>query len=77
VRLLLIHGADVNAREKKHYDTPLIIAAASGFLEVAELLLAHGADVNATDSRGTPLAWATHTGHNDMAELLRKHGGHE
>ncbi len=40
-RLLLQHGADVNA------ENPLSESAASGDLEVCRLLLQNGADVNA------------------------------
>lgn len=77
VKSPLDHGANPNAKDNKVGDTPLIMAAGKGYKEVAELLLAHGADVNLTDEKGTPLTWATRTGHSGMADLLRKHGGHE
>ena len=55
VRLLLEHGADVNARAKNG-STPLHIASTFGAPEVARVLLEHGADVNARDADGrTPL----------------------
>lgn len=75
--VLLAHGADVNAKDDEVGDTPLIIAAGKGYEDVTELLLAKGADVNARDNRGTPLAWAIHTGHDKIADLLRQQGGHE
>ena len=54
-KLLLNHGAQVNARQEGGF-TPLHAAAQSGNLELATLLLDHGADVNAkTDKGKTPL----------------------
>jgi ankyrin repeat protein len=73
VRSLLTHRANANVKDNKHGNTPLIIAVAKGNKKVAELLLAHGADVNLADNEGTPLAWATRTGHADVADLLRQH----
>ena len=58
VRLLVSHGADVDARAKTGF-TPLLFAARIGDIESAEVLLAAGADVNRTGSDGTyalPLA---------------------
>jgi ankyrin repeat protein len=77
VKLLLAHGAHPDVREKVDANTPLIIATGKGYKDVAEVLLANGADANAADKKGTPLAWAIHTGHPDIAKLLRQHGGHE
>jgi ankyrin repeat protein len=77
VKSLLTHGANANIRDNKNGNTPLIIAVAKGYKRVAQLLLEHGADVNLADNEGTPLAWATRTGHADVADLLRQHGGHE
>jgi ankyrin repeat protein len=77
VKLLLARGAHPDVRDKVDGNTPLIIATGKGYKDVAEVLLANGADVNAADKKGTPLAWAIHTGHPDIAKLLRQHGGHE
>ncbi len=58
VRLLVAHGADVDARAQTGF-TPLLFAARSGDIDSAGLLLAAGADVNRTGSDGThalPLA---------------------
>jgi len=71
-------GTDVDA--KLAHDpggiTPLIVAAASGHKELAELLIANGADVNATDDVGkTPLDWAFGYLKLETIDLLRKHGG--
>jgi ankyrin repeat protein len=46
VRILLEHGANVNARETESGDTPLYMAAAMGRDQVAALLLEKGADPN-------------------------------
>ncbi|MGB2837507.1 MAG: ankyrin repeat domain-containing protein [Candidatus Sulfotelmatobacter sp.] len=77
VKLLLTHGAHPDVKENVDGNTPLIIATGKGYKDVAEVLLANGANVNAADKKGTPLAWAIHTGHPDIATLLRQHGGHE
>jgi ankyrin repeat protein len=50
VRLLIEHGADVNAMSE--YNTPLLIAATYGQIAVAELLIKSKADVNTRDSSG-------------------------
>jgi uncharacterized protein len=74
-RLLIEHGANVNARQIELGFTPLHEAAGNGDLEFAELLLARGADVNARMTDGkTPLAYALERKQNEMAEFLRKHG---
>ena len=48
-KLLLIHGAHPDIRDKVDGNTPLIIAAGKGYKDVAEVLLANGADVNTAD----------------------------
>jgi uncharacterized protein len=74
-RLLIEHGANVNARQIELGFTPLHEAAGNGDLEFAELLVERGADVNAKMTDGkTPLAYALDHKQNDMAEFLRKHG---
>jgi ankyrin repeat protein len=53
-RLLLEHGAIVNAHDRSH-ETPLHLAVSRAY-EIAELLLEHDADPNARDGDGgTPL----------------------
>lgn len=69
VKRLLTHGARPNVKDKVDGNTPLIIATGKGYKDVAEILLLNGADANVADKKGTPLAWATHTGHPEIANL--------
>ena len=74
VKVLLEHGAEVNARSSQGA-TPLDDAALKGRVEVARLLLQHGADVKARNSYGgTPLHDAALGGHADVVELLLENG---
>ena len=69
--LLIVEGADVNAREKGG-GTPLHQATYGDHVEVAELLIANGADVNAQDDGGyTPMDYSF----GETASLLLEHGG--
>lgn len=73
-RMLLAHGANVDARAENDF-TPLHEAAANGDLEFATLLLEHGANVNAKTKEGkTPLAFAAERKRTEMAEFLKQHG---
>ena len=72
-RLLIEHGADVNARQQGGV-TALHGTAAHGQIELAKLLLSHGADVNAKMEDGsTALDLAVKNNQTEMADLLRKH----
>ncbi|KAH9030407.1 ankyrin repeat-containing domain protein [Lactarius pseudohatsudake] len=51
-QLLTERGADVNAREKVHGETPLHLASRLMSLDVAWILLKHGADRNAENNEG-------------------------
>jgi ankyrin repeat protein len=82
VRLMLDHGADVNAFDP-FGKTPLMYAAISDVfpVEVVKLLIAHGADVNAqcTHAKGgdaglTVLDIAMRNGHTPIVDLLVKSG---
>jgi ankyrin repeat protein len=76
-RVLLAHGANVNARAENNI-TPLHEAAGNGDLEFATLLLDHGADINAKTRDGkTPLSFALERNRIEMAEFLRKRGAAE
>ena len=74
IRLLLEHGADINAQDGL-YGTPLHGASTFGRLETVRLLLEHGADVEVKDNDGkTALQVAAYNGHDKVVELLREHG---
>src|SRR6185503_6086035 len=56
-------------------ETPLMVAARSGYPEVVEQLLAKGANVNARAGRGqTALMWAVSQKHADVVKVLLAHG---
>jgi uncharacterized protein len=78
-RLLVEHGADVNAFADNDLGVhPLNSAAAAGQREVAAILLEHGADPNAPTRRGfTPLDAAHANGDEKLAEVLRSHGARD
>jgi ankyrin repeat protein len=76
-RLLIAHGADVNAASRKG-QTPIAYAALSGDIELVGELLAKGADANVKDAYGTtPLELAISSGHKEIAAMLREHGAKE
>ena len=83
VRVLVEHGADVNARGSSGdlelpdwFLTPLWRAAHDGRLASIRLLVERGArlDVKDTIYRATPLGWAMHAGRNEIASYLRDLG---
>ena len=70
-RLLLDHGADIEAIDEEYRSTPLGVAARRGQLAMVELLLARGADVAGGGMPwATPLAWARRKGHDAVAARL-------
>ena len=70
-RLLLDHGASIDAIDEEYRSTPLGMAARWGRKEMVELLLERGADPSlAGDPWATPLAWARAKGHGDIESLL-------
>ena len=74
-RLLLNHGADINAIDNKLKSTPLGWAARFGCKKLVEFLLDRGADPKLADAPwATPMAWAKKEGHAEIAEILHEHG---
>src|SRR5262249_37127267 len=69
-RLLLEHGANVNARATEGEFTVLMIACKRGFghnFPAISLLLDHGADIHAGDwIKRTALNLAAHSGHTEI-----------
>lgn len=71
-RLLLEHGAPVNARQQGGW-VPIHAAAQNGDLAMVELMLQHGADPKvANDDSKTPAMVAKEKGHAEIAALLEK-----
>lgn len=73
-RLLLAHGADVNAMQSE--GSPLMMCAYCGLTELAKLLLEHGAEVDLAVPEGgeTALHMASVTGQLEVAKLLVESG---
>jgi len=77
VRLLIAHGAPLNARQEEGF-APLHSAAQNGSIEILNLLLDSGAEVNVRNAAGkTPLTLALAANHMDAAALLRVQGAVE
>jgi len=71
-RLLLEHGAPVNARQQAGW-APIHAAAQNGDRAMVELLLQHGADRKvANDDGKTPATVAREKGHVEIAALLER-----
>jgi hypothetical protein len=74
-RLLLKHGAEIDAVDDEFRSTPLGFAARWGRRDLVMLLLDHGADPNVAGAPwATPLAWAEKKGHPEIARDLRARG---
>jgi ankyrin repeat protein len=72
IRMLLDHGADVNARQAGGW-TPLHAAAMFGDAPLAELFLSRGAVADLPNDQGkTALDLALEKGHMQVAELLQR-----
>jgi ankyrin repeat protein len=70
VRLLLLSGADANA--KQYGDTPLQIAAREDDVKLVRLLLRNGAHVNAAARKNggrTALQSAAYTGNSELVQI--------
>ncbi|KAJ5814106.1 uncharacterized protein N7503_000856 [Penicillium pulvis] len=74
VRLMITHGADVNARGGD-YGSALVAACSEGHYKVAKLLLERGAELNAQGGYyGNSLQAACSKGHNKIVSMLLEHG---
>ena len=74
-KLLIKHGADVNARGTLYELAPLHVTCRNGHTRISKLLLDSGAEVNVRDAEGfTALDHAVKQGHGKIARLLRKRG---
>jgi len=77
-RVLIAHGADVNAKSGDAR-TPLMVAAGRpGGAPVVKFLLAHGANPNPTsnpDAESSPLLEASLAGDAETMQALLEHGG--
>jgi len=75
VKLILDHGADVNAKTSMGF-TPLIFSSKDGFVKTVEHLIANGANVNLSTKFGyTPLLFSsTQFGKEKVNEILIKSG---
>jgi len=73
-RLLLDHGAEIDAIDEEYRSTPLGCAARWGQREAAALLLERGADPNRAGAPwATPLAWSRMKGHAALEDDLRRY----
>ena len=74
MRLLIAHGADVNAQSSSG-NTPLMYACAGGHEEVVRVLVEAGAHVEDHNENGhTPLMEAASAGHCTVARILLEFG---
>jgi ankyrin repeat protein len=71
-KLLLAHGAEIDAIDDEYQSTPLGVAARRGQREMVALLLAHGANDSAAGAEwAKPMSWAVTKGHEQVVKLLR------
>jgi ankyrin repeat protein len=74
-RLLLDHGADIDAVDEEYRSTPLGLAARWGHSKMVAFLLERAADPNkAAAPWATPLAWARQKGFASIAGDLERAG---
>jgi len=74
VRALIAEGADVNAKDPMHGETPLHKTVYNEYKEIALLLIEHGADVDGTGTDESPLHDAAFFDRIEMVRLLLDNG---
>ena len=70
VQDLLNQGADVNAKEEEHHETPLILAAKFDDPAILRLLLNANAEVDARDDKGRTALFFASLQSETLKELL-------
>ncbi len=71
----LLQAADVNARDKEHQETPLMLAAERGLISIVKILIENGASTDNQDMYGrTALIHAASAGKSMVARLLIEAG---
>lgn len=74
-KLLINHGANVEAREPALWRRPIIVARSRGSIHIEEVLLETGAKVHAEDEFGNTVLYATaESGSAALIELLIANG---
>lgn len=74
-RLVLVHGASVDAQDLERGFFPLVLAAEVGSGEIIEFLLRQGADIRVPSYSGaSPLYLAAQNGHVDAVAIFLKAG---
>lgn len=76
VEMIIIKGVNPDKVSRKGYkQTPLILAAQGGHIDIAEYLIKKGADMNTKDMFGrTPLSHSLEAGQLSMAKFLLNYG---
>ncbi|MDI6447531.1 ankyrin repeat domain-containing protein [Anaerobaca lacustris] len=74
VRTLITSGADIDAKDPYHGETPLQVAASGQHAEIVAFLIDHGADIDVVGSHGTALHRAASLGRMNTARLLVDRG---
>lgn len=75
IKLLIDHGANIEARKGANFKTPLYEATSEGHMKAVKLLLQEGANIECICEGGaTPLLEASRRGHEAVVEFLLEKG---